>query len=102
MYPLVALAAIAVPTASDVQAVEESRVLAPFVSYGRHGRAFAEFAPVVETRAVTCTSSAHEEADCSYEARARDFFASDFGPWATRREHLVRKKNCWVQLPSKR
>lgn len=102
MFLLVAVAAIAVPTPSDVQAFEESRVLEPFVSYDRKGRAFAEFPPVVETRAVTCTSGAEGDADCSYEARVRDAFASDFGPWETRRERLVRKKRCWVRLGSKR
>jgi hypothetical protein len=101
MFLVFAFAAMAVPSPSDVHAVEELRVLEPLVSYDRKGRRFVEFAPTVQTRAVTCVGAAKNEADCTYEARVRDFFASDFGPWETRRERLIWIKNCWVRLPSK-
>ena len=99
MLLLLAVAATALPSASDVQAMEEGRVLEPFVSYDQRGRAFAEFAPVVQTRSVSCVRAEHGEADCTYHARVRDFFGSEFGPWETRRERLVWRNNRWVRLP---
>jgi hypothetical protein len=97
MFLLFSLA-LAVPSASDVQAMEVSRVLEPFVDYDRKGRRFVEFAPDVETRAVICVKAAENMADCTYETRIRDFVEPEFGPWETRRERLVRKRKCWVRL----
>jgi len=99
MLLIFAVAATALPSPSEVQAFEETRVVAPFVSYDRKGRAFAEFAPTVETRAATCVATPPNGAECTWETRVRDFFGSEFGPWETRRERLVRERGCWVASP---
>ena len=98
MVLLLALAAMPLPTASDVQDIEEARVLELLVDYDRQGRQFVEFAPTVQTREAACV--AHEDgAECTYESRVRDFFGTQFTPWEKRRERLVWRTKCWVRLP---
>lgn len=94
---LLLLANVAAPTAADVQAVEETRVLDPITDYTRDGRAYVEFAPTVETRNVTCTPVSAEMYECSFETRVKDALSLEFGAWAPRRAKLTWRDDCWRQ-----
>jgi hypothetical protein len=89
--------AASAPTASDVQAFEQTRLLAPLTSYAADGRAHAgSFAPAVETRAAACVfSEANEEFDCRYERRLKEALTSGWSDWETRQERLVWREGCW-------
>lgn len=94
---LVLFAHLAPPTAADVQATEERRVLEPLTDYTPDGRAYVEFAPTVETRNAACTPVSTAAFECSFEARVRDAFAQEFGEWTPRRTRLVWQGDCWRQ-----
>ena len=95
MFFLAVLIAVEVPTASDVQAVEEMRVHEGRADVTREGRRFVEFAPTVQTRNASCTAVSQRVYDCVYDARLKEAFASEFGPWQARREQLERRKRRW-------
>lgn len=87
--------AVATPSASDVEAAELRRTLAPYMSYTQDGRAYAEFAPTVETKSVSCARVSKTTFDCQYETRKKGYFDAEFAPWETKRERIVRKNRCW-------
>lgn len=95
MFVLAVLIAVEVPTASDVQAVEEMRVHEGRADVTREGRRFVEFAPTVQTRNASCTAVSQRVYDCVYDARLKEAFASEFGPWQARREQLERRNRRW-------
>ncbi|MBB6428072.1 hypothetical protein [Sphingopyxis sp. JAI128] len=100
MFAMLLIAAIVPPEPSDVHAIELARATAPYVSYTRDGRAFAEFAPTVETRNVSC--KLHHEAifDCTYDVRTKDFLGSDFTAWLPKAARITFRDNCWQIVSS--
>jgi hypothetical protein len=96
MTLLLALLAIAAPSAADVQRAEEARVLEPLIDWNAtvDGTGFVEFAPTVETRKAVCAATQTGAFHCSYEARRKDGLASDFGPWEARQELLTWRDKC--------
>jgi len=95
MLVMFLIAAIVVPQPSDIHAIELTRATAPYVSHTRDGRAFVEFGPTVETRNVSCSLEGEDIFDCTYEARTKDFLASDFAAWLPKRERIAFRDNCW-------
>jgi hypothetical protein len=90
------------PTAADVQAVEEARILEPLTDYSRDGRAYVERAPSIETRADSCAPIAANTFECTYETRLKDFLDPEFGPWEPRRERVEWRDGCWKRVALKR
>jgi len=86
------------PSNAEVQAVERARVWEPFTDYAPDGRAYAEFAPMVETRAVVCTSLSPDTYECAFESRAKDYFSADFSPWEKRHDRLEWRNGHWIGL----
>jgi hypothetical protein len=95
MLFLAALIAAEAPTASDVQAVEQMRVHESRADVARDGRHFVEFAPTVQTRNASCMAVTQGVYECVYDARLKEVFASEFGPWQARREQLERWNRRW-------
>ena len=91
------LASLGPPTAADVQATEERRVLEPLTDYTPDGRAYVEFAPTVETRNAACTPVSSAAFECRFETRVKDAFAQEFGEWTIRRTRLVWQADSWRQ-----
>ena len=90
------------PTAADVQAVEESRVIAPFVDETPTGALHAEFAPAVETRNARCTGPRRGVYACTWDTRVKGYFDAAFGDWARRAERLEFRGGCWRTVASRR
>lgn len=86
------------PTASDVRALEELRVLEPRSDIAKDGRRFVEFAPAVETRNLTCSSLSKRVYRCAYETRVKEMFDRDFGQWEARSEKLERQRGGWRRV----
>ncbi|MBL8651203.1 MAG: hypothetical protein JNL35_12480 [Sphingopyxis sp.] len=95
MSILIALISVAAPGASDIQALEVTRVIGPYASPARDGRLHAEFAPSVETRGAVCEPVGGRDYACRYERRTKGFFDSDFGVWEAASVRLQRKKGRW-------
>ncbi|HEY0314117.1 MAG TPA: hypothetical protein VGC56_16710 [Allosphingosinicella sp.] len=90
------------PTAADVEAVEEARVIAPFVNETRTGRRYAEFAPEVETRNARCTEAPRGVYACTWDMRVKGYFDAAFGDWTHRAERLEFRGRCWRTVPLRR
>jgi hypothetical protein len=101
MFAMFLVAAIAGPLPSDIQEIEVTRAIAPYVSHTRDGRAFVEFGPTVETRNVSCSIQSENIFDCAYEVRIKDYFASDFAAWLPKRERIAFRDNCWQIVSQK-
>ncbi|MBF5088579.1 hypothetical protein F1640_00680 [Novosphingobium sp. NBM11] len=100
MLAMLLVAATVAPAPSDIRAIEVARGTAPYVSQTLDGRTFDEFGPAVETRNVSCSLEGEDIFDCTYEARTKDFFTSDFAAWLSRRERITFRDNCWqIVLP---
>src|ERR1051325_4179541 len=70
------------PSAADVQNFETCLIIGPYVTHGRDGRAYAEFAPNVQTRNVACVET--ERAGvyrCSLERRVTGWSAQPSETW---------------------
>lgn len=94
MLHLLALAAV-LPSAVDVQRIEEARILEPLTDISRDGRRTVEFAPTVETRNVDCAPVGRPVYRCSYESRVKEALENTFGPWTVQIEHLVWRQKRW-------
>ena len=95
MPVLFILLAITAPSSADIQALEVTRVIGPYVDTARDGRLYAEFAPSVETRNVRCQPAAATNYDCRYEVRTKDFFDNAFGSWEPVTARLQWKDGRW-------
>ncbi|WP_144037741.1 hypothetical protein [Sphingopyxis sp. KK2] len=90
-----ALLALTAPSADDIQALEVTRVIGPYVDQTRDGRLYAEFAPDVETRGAMCEPVAGGSHDCRYEVRTKSFFDNAFGQWQPMSVRLRWKNGRW-------
>ncbi|WP_428685248.1 hypothetical protein [Sphingopyxis sp.] len=95
MPGLLILLAIIAPSAADIQALEVTRVIGPYVETTRDGRFHAEFAPSVETRGTVCEATGDDAYDCRYETRTKAFFDNEFGAWEAIVVQLQWKEGRW-------
>jgi hypothetical protein len=85
------LAMGAAPSPTDIAALEQKRLLAPFTDATKTARQYsAEFAPTVETRNVDCVPKGEDGFSCRFESRTKGFFDADFGAWIARSETVQR------------